>query len=97
MITKESIENLSQRVDIVDIISQYIEVRKQGSSYVCICPFHNDKNPSMHINSQKGFYHCFACKAGGDVFKFIMLLKKLPDFAILLSLTLKKKKKKIQI
>ncbi|ARJ56989.1 DNA primase [Campylobacter cuniculorum] len=80
MITKESIENLSQRVDIVDIISQYIEVRKQGSSYVCICPFHNDKNPSMHINSQKGFYHCFACKAGGDVFKFIMDYEKL-DFS----------------
>ncbi|MCH5336247.1 MAG: DNA primase [Campylobacter sp.] len=77
MITKESIENLSQRVDIVDVISQYIEVRKQGSSYVSVCPFHNDKNPSMHINSQKGFYHCFACKAGGDVFKFVMDYEKL--------------------
>lgn len=77
MITKESIESLSQRVDIVDVISQYIEVRKQGSSYVSICPFHNDRNPSMHINPQKGFYHCFACKAGGDVFKFVMDYEKL--------------------
>ncbi|EIC6814177.1 DNA primase, partial [Campylobacter jejuni] len=77
MITKESIENLSQRLNIVDIIENYIEVKKQGSSFVCICPFHADKNPSMHINPIKGFYHCFACKAGGDAFKFVMDYKKL--------------------
>ncbi|HDZ4931484.1 TPA: DNA primase [Campylobacter jejuni] len=77
MITKESIENLSQRLNIVDIIENYIEVKKQGSSFVCICPFHADKNPSMHINPAKGFYHCFACKAGGDAFKFIMDYEKL--------------------
>ncbi|EPY6074979.1 TPA: DNA primase [Campylobacter jejuni] len=77
MITKESIENLSQRLNIVDIIENYIEVKKQGSSFVCICPFHADKNPSMHINPIKGFYHCFACKAGGDAFKFVMNYEKL--------------------
>ncbi|ENY1771885.1 DNA primase [Campylobacter coli] len=77
MITKESIENLSQRLNIVDIIENYIEVKKQGSSFVCVCPFHADKNPSMHINPTKGFYHCFACKAGGDAFKFVMDYEKL--------------------
>ncbi|EDO7422065.1 DNA primase, partial [Campylobacter jejuni] len=77
MITKESIENLSQRLNIIDIIENYIEVKKQGSSFVCICPFHADKNPSMHINPTKGFYHCFACKAGGDAFKFVMDYEKL--------------------
>ncbi|ENM7425180.1 DNA primase [Campylobacter jejuni] len=77
MITKESIENLSQRLNIVDIIENYIEVKKQGSGFVCICPFHADKNPSMHINPIKGFYHCFACKAGGDAFKFVMDYEKL--------------------
>ncbi|TKX34776.1 DNA primase [Campylobacter taeniopygiae] len=77
MISKESIENLSQRLNIVDIIENYIEVKKQGSSFVCVCPFHADKNPSMHINAQKGFYHCFACKAGGDAFKFVMDYEKL--------------------
>ncbi len=77
MITKESIENLSQRLNIIDIIENYIEVKKQGSSFVCICPFHADKNPSMHINPIKGFYHCFACKAGGDAFKFVMDYEKL--------------------
>ncbi|HEB9324986.1 TPA: DNA primase [Campylobacter jejuni] len=77
MITKKSIENLSQRLNIVDIIENYIEVKKQGSSFVCICPFHADKNPSMHINPTKGFYHCFACKVGGDAFKFVMDYEKL--------------------
>ncbi|EAI2852802.1 DNA primase, partial [Campylobacter jejuni] len=66
-----------QRLNIVDIIENYIEVKKQGSSFVCICPFHADKNPSMHINLTKGFYHCFACKAGGDAFKFVMDYEKL--------------------
>ncbi|TQR32382.1 DNA primase [Campylobacter sp. MIT 99-7217] len=71
MISKRSIEELRSKADIVDVISHFVEVRKQGASFVCVCPFHDDKNPSMHINQIKGFYHCFACKAGGDVFKFV--------------------------
>ncbi|TXE83769.1 DNA primase [Campylobacter peloridis] len=77
MIEQTSIEQLLQKADIVDIIAHYIEVKRQGSGYVCVCPFHDDKNPSMHINSVKGFYHCFACKAGGNVFKFVMDYEKL--------------------
>ncbi|MCW1360874.1 DNA primase [Campylobacter sp. CCS1377] len=77
MIDKNSIENLAQRADIVDVISHYIEVKKMGSNFVCICPFHADKHPSMHIHAQKGFYHCFVCGAGGDVFKFVMEYEKL--------------------
>ncbi|EDP6837850.1 DNA primase [Campylobacter lari] len=77
MIEQASIEQLLQKTDIVDIIAHYVEVKKQGSSYVCVCPFHDDKNPSMHINSIKGFYHCFACKAGGNVFRFVMDYEKL--------------------
>lgn len=72
MIEARSIEALKLRVDILDVISRYVEVKKAGASYVCLCPFHDDKSPSMHINVQKGFYHCFACKAGGDAFKFVM-------------------------
>ncbi|TXE90091.1 DNA primase [Campylobacter volucris] len=77
MIEQTSIEQLLQKTDIVDIIAHYVEVKKQGSGYVCVCPFHDDKNPSMHINPIKGFYHCFACKAGGNVFKFVMDYEKL--------------------
>lgn len=71
MIETKSIEELKQKADIVAVIEHYIEVKKSGSNFVAICPFHDDKNPSMHINTQKGFYHCFACKAGGDVFHFV--------------------------
>lgn len=77
MIDKASIEHLKQRADIVDVISRYVQVRKQGANFVCVCPFHDDKNPSMSINSLKGFYHCYACNAGGDVFKFVQDYEKL--------------------
>lgn len=80
MIEKSSIEELKQRVDIVDIISHYVELKKSGSNYVCVCPFHDDKNPSMSVNSIKGFYHCFACQSGGDVFKFVQDYERL-DFS----------------
>ena len=71
IIEAKSIEDLRQRADIVSVIEHYVEVKKSGSAFVCVCPFHDDKNPSMSINAVKGFYHCFACKAGGDVFKFV--------------------------
>lgn len=71
MIETKSIEDLKQKADIVSVIEHYVEVKKSGANFVCVCPFHDDKNPSMHINAQKGFYHCFACKAGGDVFSFV--------------------------
>lgn len=76
-IDKKSIEELKQKADIVDVISSYVEVRKSGASFVCVCPFHDDRNPSMHINALKGFYHCFSCKAGGDVFKFVQDIERL--------------------
>lgn len=71
MIETKSIEDLKQKADIVSVIEHYVQVKKSGANFVCVCPFHDDKNPSMHINAQKGFYHCFACKAGGDVFSFV--------------------------
>ena len=77
MIKQESIQNLLDSVDILDIISHYIEVRRSGASYVCVCPFHSDTNPSMHINTNKQFYHCFACGAGGDVIKFVKEYEKI--------------------
>ena len=81
MIDPKSIEKLKNQIDIVNIIEQYIPVKKMGSSYKCVCPFHDDKNPSMSINQNKQMYHCFACKAGGDAVKFVMDYEKLtyPD------------------
>ena len=77
MITQKSIEELKNRIDIVDIISRYISVKKSGRNYVCVCPFHDDVNPSMNINTQDNFYHCFACKAGGDAITFVMEYEKI--------------------
>ena len=77
MIDPKSIEKLKNQIDIVSIIEQYIPVKKMGSSYKCVCPFHDDKNPSMSINQNKQMYHCFACKAGGDAVKFVMDYEKL--------------------
>lgn len=72
MISEKSIIRLKEQADIVDIISHYIPLKRAGSSYSCLCPFHDDKNPSMSISPQKQMFHCFSCKAGGDAIKFVM-------------------------
>ncbi|WP_096020279.1 DNA primase [Campylobacter lanienae] len=77
MISKNSIENLKNIVDIADVVGSYIPLKKSGANFVCVCPFHNDKHPSMSISPSKGIYHCFSCKAGGDVIKFVMEYEKL--------------------
>ena len=77
MISKNSIENLKNIVDIADVVGSYIPLKKSGANFVCVCPFHNDKHPSMSISPSKGIYHCFSCKAGGDAIKFVMEYKKL--------------------
>ncbi|MCI6987971.1 MAG: DNA primase [Campylobacter sp.] len=77
MITKQSIDRLLESCDIVDIIEHYIPLRKSGSNFVGLCPFHDDKNPSMSVNANKGFFHCFSCKAGGNAIKFVMDYEKL--------------------
>lgn len=77
MITKQSIDRLLENCDIVDIIEHYIPLRKSGSSFVGLCPFHDDKNPSMSVSPNKGFFHCFSCKAGGNAVKFVMDYEKL--------------------
>ena len=77
MIDPKSIEKLKNQIDIVDIIEHFLPVKKMGSSYKCVCPFHDDKNPSMSISQSKQIFHCFACKAGGDAIKFVMDYEKL--------------------
>jgi DNA primase len=64
-------EDIKSRLSILDVIGDYVEVRQVGSSYKCLCPFHNDKNPSLTISPEKGLWHCFGCGAGGDMFKFV--------------------------
>lgn len=77
MIDKTSIENLKQRLDIVEVVGSYLELKKNGANYKCVCPFHNDTSPSLVISPSKQIYHCFACGAGGDSIKFVMEYEKL--------------------
>jgi DNA primase len=70
----ETIEAVRDRVDIVDIVSEQVVLKKQGKDYVGLCPFHDDKSPSFSVSPGKQFYYCFSCGAGGNAFKFLMEL-----------------------
>ena len=67
------IDDLKAQADIVTVIQDYVSLRKTGATYKGLCPFHGEKTPSFHVNRDKGFFHCFGCGVGGDVFKFLEL------------------------
>lgn len=71
------IEELKFKCDIVSVVSQYVPLVKKGNRYFCCCPFHNEKTPSMCVNTQGQFYHCFGCGASGDVITFVMEMESL--------------------
>lgn len=77
MIDNASIESLKSSIDIVDVIGNFIELRKAGANYKANCPFHGEKTPSFVISPSKQIYHCFGCGVGGDSIKFVMELEKL--------------------
>ena len=77
MIDDASVEQLKNNMDIVDIISNYIEVKKAGANFKANCPFHGEKTPSFVISPAKQIYHCFGCGVGGDAIKFVMEYEKL--------------------
>ena len=71
------IDDLRMQADIVRVVEEYVSLRKTGATYKGLCPFHSEKTPSFHVNREKGFFHCFGCGAGGDVFKFLELQEKM--------------------
>lgn len=72
MYSSDVIDEVISRNDIVDVISGYIKLKKSGSSYVGLCPFHNEKSPSFSVSGTRQLYHCFGCGAGGNVITFVM-------------------------
>ncbi len=77
MIDNASIESLKNSIDIVDVVGNFIELRKAGANYKANCPFHGEKTPSFVVSPSKQIYHCFGCGVGGDSIKFVMELEKL--------------------
>jgi len=65
-------EEVKSRVDIVDVIGEFVDLKRKGVSNLGLCPFHNEKTPSFNVNREGQFYHCFGCGKGGDVISFLM-------------------------
>lgn len=76
---RDLIDEVKNRCDIVSVISQYINLKSSGSNYSGLCPFHNEKTGSFHVNQKKQIYKCFGCGEGGDVINFVMKIENL-DF-----------------
>ena len=72
----DTIEAIKERVDIVDVISEYVVLKKKGKDYSGLCPFHDEKSPSFSVSPTKQVYYCFGCGQGGNTFKFLMELGK---------------------
>ncbi len=71
LISSESLERVKQAADIVEVISAHTDLRRQGSRWVGLCPFHEERTPSFSVDAQEKLYHCFGCGVGGDTIKFI--------------------------
>ncbi len=82
----ETIEEVNEKADIIDIISDYVVIKKKGKDYQGLCPFHEEKTPSFTVSQNKQLYYCFGCGAGGNVFKFLMELNKSSFAEIVLEL-----------
>jgi DNA primase len=71
-------DRIKQQADIVRVIGEYVRLKKSGQNFTGLCPFHSEKSPSFAVHPVKQIYHCFGCGVGGDVFKFVMEMEKVP-------------------
>jgi DNA primase len=77
MIKQEKISQIRERASIVEVVSDYVTLKKAGRNYMGLCPFHSEKTPSFTVSEEKGIFHCFGCNTGGGVFQFLMQIDKL--------------------
>ena len=73
-IPREVVDAVRDRTDLVEVVSRHVGLQRRGRSFVGLCPFHQEKTPSFHVIPDKGIFHCFGCQAGGDAFKFLMMM-----------------------
>ncbi|MFC1495830.1 DNA primase [Candidatus Margulisiibacteriota bacterium] len=76
---KQKIEEVRNKIDIIDLISGYVQLKKRGKNYLGLCPFHSEKTASFNVSQEKGLFHCFGCGEGGNSFDFVMKIEKV-DF-----------------
>lgn len=76
-LSPDFLQELHDKNDIVSVMQGYVELKRSGGSYMCRCPFHNERTPSCSVSPDKGLFHCFGCGAGGDVITFIMQIENL--------------------
>jgi DNA primase len=74
MASGDAVQQIKDRLNIIDVISPYAELVKSGRHFVARCPFHSEKSPSFHVSPERGTYHCFGCGVGGDIFSFIQAI-----------------------
>lgn len=72
IIPDDKVREVRDRADVVTVVSDYVSLRKSGTNYQGLCPFHSEKTPSFNVNPARGIFHCFGCGVGGDVYAFIM-------------------------
>lgn len=72
MITEEKKEEIRAAADIVEVVGDYVKLKRSGSGFIGLCPYHNEKTPSFHVSPRLGIFKCFGCGESGDVFKFVM-------------------------
>lgn len=77
-IPDEFVETLQQHIDIVEVVGEYVQLRRSGRSYVGLCPFHNERTPSFSVSADRKMFYCFGCGAGGTVIRFLMDMEGLP-------------------
>jgi len=78
-----NVEELLEKVDIVDIVSDYVKLKKSGKNFKALCPFHSEKTPSFFVNPEKQIFHCFGCGIGGNAIKFLMNIEKISFYEAL--------------
>lgn len=71
MFSERTIEEIRSRVDLIELIGEYVELKKSGTSYKGLCPFHGEKTPSFMVQPLKQIFHCFGCHKGGNCFTFL--------------------------